>query len=158
MFKLFSKKKKDGILAPIDGKFLPLENVPDQVFSAKMMGDGVAIDTTGSEVYAPCDATVSVVAPTKHAYGLTLDNGVELLIHVGLDTVNLKGEGFEPAVQAGDKVKAGDLLVKVDRDLFVQNNISLITPVIVCNSAQYPLKDVCTEATVTAKETVLFRF
>ena len=81
-----------------------------------------------------------------------------MLIHVGLDTVNMKGQGFEPAVSMGDKVKAGDLLVKVDRALFESNNISLITPVIVCNSSQFPLKDITTETTVKANETVLFHF
>lgn len=156
MFNLFKKKKNLTIVSPIEGKIIQLEEVPDQVFSTKMMGDGIAIDTTGNQLFAPCSATVSLVSPTKHAIGLTLENGTEILMHVGLDTVTLKGEGFEVLVSSGDKVTVGTPLLNINRDIFIQKGISLITPIVVCNSADHPISNKSLNKTAIAKETPLF--
>lgn len=98
--------------SPLDGRIIPIEEIPDEVFSQKIMGDGVGIEPTGNTVYAPADATVGVVmADSKHACGLVLDNGMEILIHVGIDTVDMNGDGFELFVKEGDRVKTGDPLI-----------------------------------------------
>ena len=98
--------------AVLTGKVIPLEEVPDEVFSQKIMGEGVAFEPDNDVVYAPADATVSVVMEdSRHACGLTLDNGMELLIHVGIDTVDMGGDGFELFVKSGDRVRRGDRLI-----------------------------------------------
>ena len=98
--------------SPLNGRIIPIEEIPDEVFSQKIMGDGVGIEPTGNTVYAPADATVGVVmADSKHACGLVLDNGMEILIHVGIDTVDMNGDGFELFVKEGDRVKTGDPLI-----------------------------------------------
>ncbi|WP_114570035.1 PTS sugar transporter subunit IIA [Exiguobacterium flavidum] len=148
----------DKIAAALTGKIVNIENVPDQVFSQKMMGDGIAIEPTEGKVVAPMNATVETIFPTKHAIGLKGENGIELLIHVGLDTVNLKGEGFTAHVQAGDKVKAGDVLVEFDLDYIRANAPSTITPIIVTNHDQFVLSDRPAEGTaVVAGDTELFK-
>ncbi|MCC0664088.1 PTS glucose transporter subunit IIA [Clostridioides sp. ZZV15-6597] len=134
MFKMFKKK---SIKSPISGKVIELSKIPDAVFSQKLMGEGVAIDSTGDIVYAPANGKVAVVAETKHAFVIELENGMELLIHVGLDTVNLKGEGFEALVSVGDQVKEGAPMLKIDRSLIESNGISLITPVTITNYSEY---------------------
>lgn len=98
--------------SPLDGHIIPIEEIPDEVFSQKIMGDGVGIEPTGNTVYAPADATVGVVmADSRHACGLVMDNGMEILIHVGIDTVDMNGDGFELFVKEGDQVKTGDPLI-----------------------------------------------
>ncbi|MFR1449191.1 MAG: PTS glucose transporter subunit IIA [Beduini sp.] len=158
MFNIFKKKKTNSIIAPIDGKVIALESVPDQVFSTKMMGDGIAIDTTGDQLFAPCDGKISVIAPTLHAVGITLENGMEILIHVGLDTVTLKGAGFECLVSVGDQIKIGTPLLHINRDVFVNKGISLITPIVVCNSAQFPISSKNEGVDATAKVTPIFEY
>lgn len=110
------KAETDGTLrAVLDGKVIPIEEMPDDVFSQKIMGDGIGFEPTGNTVYAPADATVGVVmADSGHACGLVLDNGLEILIHVGVDTVDMKGDGFELYVKQGDRVKTGDKLISFD--------------------------------------------
>lgn len=124
------------IYAPITGKVVPLSEVPDQVFSGKMMGDGFAIQPSKGEVYAPFDDTVNMIFPTKHALGLESKDGVELLIHFGLETVKLEGQGFDILVEAGDKIVLGQPLMKVDLDYIEKHADSTITPIIVTNQEQ----------------------
>ena len=105
------------VTSPITGRILPLEEIPDQVFSQGVLGEGVGIDPTGQVVVAPADATVcSVMEESRHAVGLTLDNGAELLIHVGMDTVSMGGDGFQLHVKEGDHVRRGDPLITFDLD------------------------------------------
>lgn len=130
MFHLF-KRKTSTLIAPIDGTVVSLEEVPDPIFSQRMMGDGVAIQTVGDIAYAPADGIITVTIETKHAFGMSLDNGMELLVHVGLDTVDAKGEGFEMLVKEHDHVKAGTPIIKINRASLKDHN--LITPVIVTN-------------------------
>ncbi|GJF39597.1 PTS glucose EIICBA component [Staphylococcus argenteus] len=117
--------------APLTGEVTPLSKVPDQVFSEKMMGDGIAIKPSQGEVRAPFNGKVQMIFPTKHAIGLVSDSGLELLIHIGLDTVKLNGEGFTLHVEEGQEVKQGDLLISFDLDYIRNNAKSDITPIIV---------------------------
>jgi glucose-specific phosphotransferase system IIA component len=118
------------LLAPLSGLIVPLERVPDPAFARKLAGDGVALDPLDQRLVAPCDARVLHVHRAGHALTLSA-SGLEVLMHVGLDTVNLNGQGFEPRVKAGDEVRAGDLLLTFDADYVARHARSLITPVLV---------------------------
>ena len=124
------------ILSPLTGSAVELETVPDPVFSQKVIGDGVAVVPSEGNVVSPVDAEVVSVADTKHAFGLRTESGVELLIHVGLETVHLNGCCFEVFVKPGDKVKAGDLLAKVDLEYLKEHDINPITPVLICGGVE----------------------
>ncbi|HHC9558654.1 TPA: glucose-specific PTS transporter subunit IIBC [Staphylococcus aureus] len=117
--------------APLTGEVTPLSEVPDQVFSEKMMGDGIAIKPSQGEVRAPFNGKIQMIFSTKHAIGLVSDSGLELLIHIGLDTVKLNGEGFTLHVEEGQEVKQGDLLINFDLDYIRNHAKSDITPIIV---------------------------
>lgn len=123
----------DEFVAPIDGKILDLSEVPDAVFSQKLMGDGFAINPVNGEVVSPVNGTITTLFPTKHAIGITADNGLEILLHFGIDTVNLNGEGIEALIAQDDKVKAGQPLLKVNLDEIKDKVPSVITPVIFTN-------------------------
>ncbi len=119
--------------APMSGKLISLEEVPDDVFSKKLMGDGFAILPEGNEIVAPFDCVVTTILPSKHAVGLTSTDGKEVLVHFGVDTVKLEGEGFTTYVAQGDTVKAGQLLLKIDVELVKSKVSSIVTPVIFTN-------------------------
>jgi len=127
-----NKKVTKTILipSPMNGIATDISNVPDEAFAGKMMGDGVAITPSDGKICAPCDGTVSFVFPTKHAVGFTTAEGLEMLIHVGIDTVKLEGKGFESFVSDGDKVKKGDLLLEVDIDYITKHAVSAMSPII----------------------------
>ncbi len=129
------------IMSPLDGRAVPLSEVPDPVFAGGTMGPGVAIEPSGDTVYAPGAGTVAAAQPTGHAFGLVLDGGIELLIHVGIDTVNLKGEGFDVKVSNGDRIEVGTPLVTFDRAVIEKAGYPLITPVIVLNADQFDAVD-----------------
>ncbi|WP_112179138.1 MULTISPECIES: glucose-specific PTS transporter subunit IIBC [Paraliobacillus] len=124
---------KIDLSSPMAGEILPISEVPDQVFSQKMMGDGFAVKPTAGKVVAPVNGKVLNIFPTKHAIGLQAENGLELLIHIGIDTVKLKGEGFTQKVEEGQEVKQGDILMEVDLDYIAENAASTITPIIFTN-------------------------
>jgi glucose PTS system EIICBA or EIICB component len=128
-----TKEETEAIAAPLSGEVLPLSEVPDQVFSQKMMGDGFAIMPTEGTVVSPVDGKIVNVFPTKHAIGIEATNGREILIHFGIDTVKLNGEGFEALVTQGDEVKKGQELLKVDLEHVKNNAPSIITPIIFTN-------------------------
>ena len=126
------------VTSPMIGKALPLSEVPDPAFSQKLMGEGIAIEPTDNNVYAPCDGEVTAVfEASKHAIGLVLDNGVELLIHVGIDTVNLTNNEFQYHIKLNQKVKKGDRLISFDPQAIKQAGYPLITPIIIVNTDQY---------------------
>ena len=129
------------IASPLDGTAVALDTVPDPVFAGGVMGPGVAIEPTGDTVYSPGAGVVAAAQPTGHAFGLQLDNGVEVLIHVGIDTVNLKGEGFDVKVKNGDRVDVGTPLVTFDRAVIEKAGYPLITPVIVLNGDGFDTVD-----------------
>ena len=129
----FKKKKKDDaieIKAYFEGTVLPLEKVNDPMFSDKLMGDGVAIEPDAGNLYAPVDGKVASIFDTKHAIGFVLDNGAEVLMHIGMDTVELNGEGFECLVEVGQQVQQGQIIAKVDLDYVRSHHKSLISPVV----------------------------
>ena len=123
--------------SPISGKVVPLSQVPDEVFSSGAMGQGIAIEPTENKVIAPFEGTVVMIAPTKHAIGLRSETGVELLIHIGLDTVTLDGSPFTVKVKDGEKFNKGDLLIEFDKDYIESKGLKTITPVIVTNTFAY---------------------
>ena len=138
LFNIFKNKKSESentkeILSPTNGELIGLSEVPDQVFSQKMMGDGFAIKSNDGIITSPVNGSVEMIFDTKHAIGLKDENGREILIHLGIDTVNLKGKGFEVFVNVGDKVKAGDKLIKMDVNFIKENATSDISPIIFTN-------------------------
>lgn len=142
---MFSLKKMFGgkddkkvILAPVEGKAVSLKEVNDPTFSQEILGKGVAVIPSKGRVVAPADGVVSVFFETKHAVSITADNGAEIIVHVGLDTVNLKGEHYTSHKKQGDKVKAGELLLEFDMEAIKAAGYDVITPVIICNTPDYP--------------------
>lgn len=129
--------RKEIVTAPVTGQMMPLSTAKDQAFAQGVLGKGVVIHPTVGEVVAPFDGTVMTMFPTKHAIGLVSDNGLELLIHIGLDTVQLDGKYFESHVEQGAKVKRGDKLVTFDIQAIEAAGYSVETPVIITNSADY---------------------
>lgn len=135
----FLKKKEEGIwiTAPLKGKAVEITQVKDPTFGECMLGKGVAILPEEGKVYAPADGEISMMFDTHHAVSMVTDEGVEILIHIGLDTVELKGEGFEPHVKSQDRVKKGDLLLTVDLDKIKAAGYDIISPVVICNTDDY---------------------
>ncbi|MGD6857970.1 glucose-specific PTS transporter subunit IIBC [Bacillus infantis] len=129
-------KGEDIFVSPIKGEIKPITDVPDAVFSGKMMGDGFAIVPTEGTIVSPVDGKIVNLFPTKHALGLLSDSGREILIHVGIDTVNLKGQGFETLVKENDRVEKGQPLLKVDLDFVKENAPSIMTPIVFTNLAE----------------------
>lgn len=128
-------EKRLQICSPLNGKAVSLDSVPDPVFSDKVLGDGCAVIPDDGKIYSPVNGEISSIAETKHAYGFSSEDGMEILVHFGLETVALKGEGFTPHVSVGDKVKKGDLVAEVDLAFLKSKGINLITPVLVCDGA-----------------------
>lgn len=125
------------VASPLSGRAMPLSEAPDEVFASGAMGKGLAIEPSEGIVKAPVNATVATIFPTGHAIGLVTENGAEILIHIGLDTVNLEGRGFEKLVEAGEQVEAGQDLVRFDIDLIKEAGYQTITPIIVTNTPDY---------------------
>ncbi len=132
-----SHNEENSIAAPINGIAIPLEEVPDETFAQGVLGLGAAIEPCEGRVVAPADGTVETIFDTKHAIGLSLNNGAEILIHIGINTVELGGEGYKAFVAEGDKVKKGQTLITFDMDFIKSKGYKLITPVIVTNSDDY---------------------
>lgn len=128
------------LLSPMKGNLIKLDQVPDEMFSQKMMGEGVAFDPTEGKVYSPCDGTVATIFKTNHAVAIEATNGAEVLIHVGIDTVKMNGEGFKGFVKAGDTIKRGQLLIEFDLEKVKREAKSHLTPFVITNSAD--LKEV----------------
>lgn len=128
---------KDEISAPCDGTVKPLSEVNDDVFSQEIMGKGIAIEPSTGNLYAPCDGTITVCFPTGHAIGLKSKNGTEILMHVGIDTVNLQGKYFSPQIKVNDEVKKGQLLLTFDLDKIKEAGYETTTPVIITNSKDF---------------------
>ena len=140
------------VTAPFSGKLVPLSEVPDETFASGILGEGIAIEPSDGLFCSPVDGTVETVAETKHAIGFAADNGLEILVHVGLETVSLKGEGFEILVKEGDKVKAGQPVAKVDLDLIRSRGLKTITPIVLTGGADN-LELHCAEGTAAAGKT-----
>ena len=131
------------IKSPISGKVIELEKVDDPVFSSGAMGKGIAIEPMDNKVYAPFNGTIEFITETKHAIGLLSEDGVEVLIHVGMDTVKMQGRGFNVKTSVNSKIKAGDLLLEFDRNAIEKEGYSLITPVVITNADNYEDNVLC---------------
>lgn len=142
------------ILSPVEGEVIALNQVKDEVFASGAMGKGIAVYPKIGEIIAPADCTVSVLYPTLHAIGLKLDNGIELLIHIGIDTVKLQGKYFKSYVQAGQHIKKGTKIVSFDIDKIKE--FDLTTSIIVANSDQYKNIEYCQKGHVSKKDNLLF--
>lgn len=141
-------KADEEVLSPLDGTIIALSKVPDPVFSSEAMGKGIAVEPTTGKIVSPVNGTITVAFKTKHAIGLVSESGAEILIHVGIDTVQLDGKYFTSNVKHGDKVKVGDILIEFDIDKIKEAGYQTITPIIVTNSSHY------IEITATQKESV----
>ncbi len=133
----FMKKKGTVLGAPMEGECVPLSQVSDSTFSEEILGKGIAIVPADGRVYAPIDAQVSTVFPTGHAVALTTADGMEILIHIGLDTVKLEGKHFTVKTETGKDVKKGELLVEADIAAIKAEGYDCITPMLICNSSDY---------------------
>ncbi|MDD6735131.1 MAG: PTS glucose transporter subunit IIA [Clostridiales bacterium] len=129
---MFGRKTKT-ILSTQDGDCIMLDQVPDPVFAEKMLGDGVAVIPTDNVVKSPVDGVVVQVFDTLHAYSIQSSDGLDILVHIGLNTVELKGEGFSPKVKSGDKVKAGDVLCETDINFLREKGYEIYTPIVITN-------------------------
>lgn len=121
------------LFAPLSGKLIQLPQVPDKVFASKMAGEGLAIDSIDDIVLAPADGQLALILKGNHAFCMKLDNGILIIVHIGIDTVELNGEGFSRLTQDGIRVKAGDPIIKIDRKKITEKGYSLITPVLITN-------------------------
>lgn len=156
---MFGRKKETSgqLMAPVTGEMVSLSDVPDDVFAQKMLGDGGAVKMTDGQVVSPAAGMVTEVTDTLHAYGITTDNGLDVLVHIGIDTVSLKGEGFTALVKKGERVSAGQPLASVDLDVLRQHDLPLYTPVIVTNMDA--VKSIAAESGVAqAGQSVLLRY
>ncbi len=122
-----------NIIAPLSGEIVAIEDVPDVVFAEKIVGDGIAIRPTGNKMVAPCDGEIGKIFETNHAFSLESDTGIELFVHFGIDTVELKGEGFTRVAQEGQKVKMGDTIIEFDLEFLKEKAKSILTPVVISN-------------------------
>lgn len=145
----------EEIYAPISGSVLQLEKVPDPTFSQKMMGDGIAIEPTIGKVVAPFSGKVIQLFPTKHAIGLRSDTGIELLIHIGLETVSLNGEGFDTFVKQGDQINTGDTLITFDINVLREKGFNLITPIIITNRDVWTIEEKTTNNVIKTGDVIL---
>lgn len=149
------KKKEEVLGSPIEGEAVEMKEVNDPTFADEILGKGVAIKPSKGRVVAPCDGEVLMVFETKHAISIKTEKGAELLIHVGLDTVQLKGEHFTDKIKAGDKVKAGDILLEFDLEKIKQAGYDTICPIVVCNTSDFsgiqPITGAVTELTEVLK-------
>ncbi|MBS6008299.1 MAG: PTS glucose transporter subunit IIA [Haemophilus parahaemolyticus] len=135
--KLFGSKQKEAkeiqIIAPLSGEIVNIEDVPDVVFSEKIVGDGVAIRPTGDTIVAPVNGTIGKIFETNHAFSIESEDGVELFVHFGIDTVELKGEGFTRIAEEGQNVKVGEPIIKFDLVTLEAKAKSVLTPVVISN-------------------------
>lgn len=149
------KLNENEIAAVVAGEVVELKTVKDPVFSSEMMGKGVGIIPSANEVYAPISGTITVAYPTGHAYGILADNGIEILIHIGIDTVNLEGKHFTTNKKQGDKIQAGELLGSFDREAIKKAGYDTTVMLIVTNTDQYQAVKPTKLGTINAKDVVL---
>lgn len=152
---IFKKNKSLEITSPVRGNSLPLNQVPDETFSLEILGSGVAVQPESNQVVAPCDAKVDLMFDTGHAVNLICKKGVELLIHVGIDTVKLKGKYFTPHVKSGDTVKKGDLLITFEKEKIEQEGYPMVIPIVVCSMGPFSAIKSVTDKSVNAGDTIL---
>ena len=148
-------EKAEDLVCALTGEIVPIEEVEDDVFSQKILGDGIAVEPTVGKVFAPCDCTVDNVFDTKHAIALSTEKGANILIHIGIDTVKLEGKYYDVKVSDGDKIKKGDLLVEFDIDGIKGEGYKVTTPIIICNTDDYSDIVKCASGKVKAGDKLL---
>ncbi|WMY94887.1 MAG: PTS glucose transporter subunit IIA [Arsenophonus sp.] len=155
---LVSENKNNviNIIAPISGEIFQIEDVPDVVFSEKIVGDGVAIKPSGNKILAPMNGTISKIFETNHAFSMKSDSGIELFVHLGIDTIDLKSEGFSRIAKEGQKVKIGDLILNFDLPLIEKKAKSTLTPVIISNIDEIK-KLIKSTGYITAGKTIIMK-
>jgi len=139
VFNFFKKKNDFKLVSPVKGQLINLDKVSDQVFSSKIMGDGFAVIPKGKSICSPINGKVTMIFPTKHAIGLKTSDGQDVIIHVGVNTVELNGHGFSVFVKEGDIVKQGQKLIELDEDIFHNSAIDLVTIVVLPDSSNLNL-------------------
>jgi len=149
----FLKRKTREIKAPVDGQVVSLESVDDEVFSKKMVGDGVAIIPMSHQFSAPIDGVVSKIFSTNHAYSIRSQKDLEVMVHIGLETVELQGEGFTRIAKEGDTVKAGDIIIEVDLPFIKQHAKDIITPIII--SSESDVKEIDKRLSVVKRQDII---
>ena len=154
MFGLF-KKKKNSFLSPMTGKSVSIKEVPDETFSSEMLGKGVAIIPSDGLVTSPTSGKVSMIFETLHAISILADTGEEILIHIGLDTVKMNGDGFSSYVKVGDIVKPKDPLIKTDLEKIKSAGFNPITVMLICNSTEFKSVESVTNIPVTNDSEIL---
>jgi len=147
-----------NLYAPITGKTIPLSEVEDEVFSSGTLGEGIAFMPAVGEVYAPCTGEISNFFDTGHAVGITSADGVEVLIHVGMDTVELNGEGFHPMVKTGDAVRKGQLILKFDIGLITKKGYKIVTPMVITNGDELQNLTPAPYGEVSSKESIVLTY
>lgn len=158
MFSLFDRFKKEvdqSVYSPIEGMCVDISNVKDEVFSKMMMGDGIGVIPKDNVVYSPCDGELTMVFPTKHAFGITMNDGVEVLVHIGMDTVNLNGVGFKSFKNKGDKVKHGDKIIEFDENYLSREDLDMTTMVIITNTNNHKFDKIGIDKEVNKEVKVL---
>ena len=153
---IFSKKWDGEIKSPVSGKTYSIEKVKDEMFSKKMMGDGIAIKPTSSKIYAPITGKITTAFFTKHAVGITNKEGLNILIHIGIDTVKLDGEGFKTFIEQNQKIKKGDLLVEIDIPYINKNAISSDIIMVITPESKIKASKIINNQSVTINDTIIF--
>ncbi|QIQ41122.1 MAG: PTS glucose transporter subunit IIA [Buchnera aphidicola (Aphis urticata)] len=146
--------KKIEIIAPISGEIINIEDVPDVVFSKKIVGDGIAIKPSGNKMLSPMNGTIGRILESKHAFSILSEDGVELFVHFGIDTVKLKGEGFTQVAQNNQKVKIGDTIILCDLHVLEKKARSILTPVVISNMENFK-KIEKSSGSIIAGETII---
>ena len=151
------KQKERAVYSPADGIAIKLSDVPDEAFSQGILGMGAAVIPKNGNIYSPVDGEIMDITDTKHAFCITADDGTEILLHIGVDTVKLKGDGFDVKIVSGDKVKAGMKIAEVDLEVLEKNSISKHTPVILTEAQNYNITQVH-EGEVLGGKDILFLY
>lgn len=158
MFQIFKKHSGEKLTAMVDGRCIPLEQVNDPAFAEKTMGDGIAIIPESDVIVAPCDGVLTLVAPTKHAFGMTGNDGLELMVHIGIDTVALQGEGFTVHVEQGAAVKKGQTIISYDQKYMNEHNMDMTTMLILLNQENYQILDMLHDTNVQAGNDTVIQY
>jgi sugar PTS system EIIA component len=146
------------LIAPVTGTTMELSEVPDEIFAQKMAGDGLAIASTGDVVVAPADGELSIIFRTNHAFGVLLDNGVEILVHIGIDTIGLQGKGFKRIAEEGQRVRAGDPVIRLNREFILEKGYSLVIPVLITNVENVKCMSINSAVEVEAGKDIILEY
>ncbi|WP_455682506.1 PTS sugar transporter subunit IIA [Thomasclavelia sp.] len=152
--KIITLNKNNQIYAPVSGKIISLHDVPDKAFSNKLIGDGLAIEVSSNCIYAPCQGKINIIAPTRHAFGIITPDGVEILVHIGIQLLKPSATNYNYQIKVGDSVDVGTPIVTLSDELLKKYNYKIITPIVICNHHNHPIKTMTTSSTIKAGKTI----